>query len=96
MLFRSLKSQCREFEKNRSDSSQIPVAEWALSYWSYGSMGWGLYCPGSGLGIYRDYNSINHPQKGSDCDAKCVIYADGAVIYTNIQIFELNMYMGLG
>ena len=35
-------------------------------------------------------------RKGSDCDAKCVIYADGAVIYTNIQIFELNMYMGLG
>ena len=34
--------------------------------------------------------------KGSDCDAKCVIYVDGAVIYTNIQRFELNMYMGLG
>ena len=27
-----LKSQCREFEKNRSDSSQIPVAEQALKY----------------------------------------------------------------
>ena len=29
-LMAYLKSQCREFEKNQSDSSQIPVAEWAL------------------------------------------------------------------
>ena len=32
-LMAYLKSQCREFEKNWSDSSQIPVAEQALKLW---------------------------------------------------------------
>ena len=35
---RALKSQCREFERIRSDSFQIPVAERALSLFLYSSL----------------------------------------------------------
>ena len=35
-------------------------------------------------------------RKASECDEKCIIYVDVAIIYTNISRLELKIYLGTG